>query len=760
MGTMHKTRHSLAFKVTAIFLLLTVVSVGVLNVTAYIGSSGIFQSEKLQSMKGVLTFRGDMLRDQLAQMEGQAVSIARIESLQMAITSFRSGWKTIEKNSGNAGKELIDVFITKNANADRAALVKPEGPSGFYYSTHEKAQPEVAGYLKGSAFSDLMIADMDGNIIYSYRKSDAFARNVASGELASTALGNAFRRAADNAAKASDDQAQAGFSGLKADAAGKEPGIFFGIPVIKMGAPKGVILFQVRNDLIAAILAKGIDPQSSERSAIVSAGSAIGLDADGRLTGIEAAAVDTATAAAEAMTVTDFTRADGAARSYARSVDYGGETMLVVESLLRSELEAGSLQLAGLLVVSGLIGLALLALVVSIFANRMFAPLARLAGLTEAVAAGRLDVEIGNQSRKDEIGTLARALESFRRSLTEQRHLEAAGIENRERTEAERLQRLAEREAEAQQLQRVVAEIDNGLSNLAGGNLVYRIDGQFPPALEPLRVNFNHAIETLRQTLSAIGGNSLAVHRDSEEMRGGADQLAQRTERQAASITETVTAIGAISQAVRSQIERGSQAEKIAAAARSDALQSGKIMTDTISAMEAIQTSSRQINQIIDVIDDIAFQTNLLALNAGVEAARAGESGKGFAVVAQEVRELAQRSSTAAHQISELLKKSTAEVETGVSLVEKAGNALKNIGDQVEAIDARIREIMASTRDEAETLRAVNGVVSELDGMTRQNAAMVQDTTSAIHRLASEAGEMDRQLGQFVLAEERWRMAG
>ncbi len=390
----------------------------------------------------------------------------------------------------------------------------------------------------------------------------------------------------------------------------------------------------------------------------------------------------------------------------------------------------------------------------------MFAPLARLAGLTEAVAAGKLDVEIGNQSRKDEIGTLARALESFRRSLTEQRQLEAAGIENRERAEAERLQRLAEREAEARQLQDVVAELDKGLGNLAGGNLVYRIDGQFPAALEPLRVNFNRAIETLRQTLSAIGGNSLAVHRDSEEMRGGADQLAQRTERQAASITETVTAIGTISQAVRSQIERGSQAEKIAAAARADTLQSGRIMTDTISAMEAIQSSSRQINQIIDVIDDIAFQTNLLALNAGVEAARAGESGKGFAVVAQEVRELAQRSSAAAQQISELLKKSTAEVETGVSLVEKAGSALKNIGDQVEAIDARIREIMASTRDEAETLRAVNGVVSELDGMTRQNAAMVQDTTSAIHRLASEAGEMDRQLGQFVLAEERWRMAG
>ncbi|EJJ24727.1 methyl-accepting chemotaxis protein, partial [Rhizobium sp. CF142] len=147
------------------------------------------------------------------------------------------------------------------------------------------------------------------------------------------------------------------------------------------------------------------------------------------------------------------------------------------------------------------------------------------------------------------------------------------------------------------------------------------------------------------------------------------------------------------------------------------------------------------------------FQTNLLALNAGVEAARAGESGKGFAVVAMEVRELAQRSSSAAREISSLLQKSTHEVESGVALVERAGVALTGIGGHVEAINGQINEIMESTREEADTLRQINSSVAELDSMTQQNAAMVEETTAAIHRLATEAVEMDRQLGNFTLAE-------
>jgi methyl-accepting chemotaxis protein len=255
--------------------------------------------------------------------------------------------------------------------------------------------------------------------------------------------------------------------------------------------------------------------------------------------------------------------------------------------------------------------------------------------------------------------------------------------------------------------------------------------------------------------MTAIGGNSMAVRAGSEEMRTGADELAGRTERQAASITETANAIDAITQSVRLQIERAERAERIARDAKRETSGSGQIMRDTIAAMEAIQVSSRQINSIISVIDSIAFQTNLLALNAGVEAARAGEAGKGFAVVAMEVRELAQRSSSAAKEIGNLLQKSTHEVEAGVSLVERAGEALTGIGGHVEAINGQIGEIMDSTREEADTLRQINAAVSELDAMTQQNAAMVEETTAAIHRLATEAVEMDRQLSHFTLTQDR-----
>ncbi|MEZ2132093.1 MULTISPECIES: methyl-accepting chemotaxis protein [unclassified Sinorhizobium] len=750
--------HSLSFKVIATFMLLTVLSIGVINVLAYLATSRISHEQALKAKESVLIFRGDMLKDQLGQIENQANSIARIEALQMAITSLRSGWKTIEKNSGNARTELRDVFITKNPNpADqREKLVKPEGPSGFYYSNHEKTQIEVARDLQGTAFSDLLIADMDGYVLYSYKKGDAFAENLKTDQWKSTGAGTAFAKAVENAGKATDDSAPTAFSGLTIDATSGRSAIFYAVPIIKLGAPKGIILFQVRDDILAGILAKGNVAGSSARSAVISAdGSVVGLDQAGRLARLDPApfAFYKDALAGDSMTVADFERADGPARAYARPIEFAGSRFLVVESVLKSELNAGSLEIAKLLTLIGLGVLIVTAFATSGVMKLLFSPLVRLAGITRDVADGKLDSEIGSQDRRDEIGTMAKALQSFRTSLIEQRALEAANAATRNEAERERQKNLAEREAEARSLQEVVEALDDGLNHLAGGDLSFQIDRRFPEELEGLRINFNQALAALSDTMTSIGGNSMAVRSGSEEMRNGADELAGRTERQAASITETANAIDAITQSVRVQMQRAEQAGKIARDAQSETEGSGRIMRDTIAAMEAIQASSRQINSIITVIDDIAFQTNLLALNAGVEAARAGETGKGFAVVAQEVRELAQRSSSAAKEIADLLKKSTHEVETGVALVEKAGSALQGIGEHVEAINGRIREMMESTREEAETLRQINTSVAELDSMTQQNAAMVEETTAAIHRLASEASEMDRQLGNFQLAE-------
>jgi methyl-accepting chemotaxis protein len=761
---MTRRLQSLSFKVIVTFLLLTLASVSVLDALAYVASSRMADESALRSKKSVLIFRGDMLKDQLQQIGTQADSIARIEAIGMAMTSLRSGWKTIEKQSGSAKTELRKVFVTQNPNpADqREKLTKPAGPSGFYYSTHETAQADIARDLQGSPFSDLLMADMDGAVIYSYKKGDAFAENLKSADWSPSSLGQVYAKAVANATKATDDYAPSAFSGLKVDPASKQGAIYFAVPVVKFGSPKGIILFQVRDDIIASMLAKGNEAGSSAQSVVISQdGSIIGVDTAGHLAMVDNAPYTFAAnaLAGDNISVADLQRPDGAARAYARPIAFGDDHFLIVESLLTSELDAGSLAIAKLLTLIGLGVLVLVALATSGVMKLLFAPLARLAGVTRDVADGKLDSEIGSQNRTDEIGTMAKSLARFRQSLLDQQTLEAAAAESRTRAEDDRRQRLAEREAEAGALQNVVGTLDEGLHHLASGDLAYRIDSTFPPELEGLRVNFNEALATLSETMTAIGGNSMAVHSGSEEMRTGATELAGRTERQASSITETASAIGEITEAVRHQLARAEQAERLARDAQSETQGSGQVMRETIAAMEAIQSSSRQINQIITVIDGIAFQTNLLALNAGVEAARAGDSGRGFAVVAQEVRELAQRSSSAAKEISNLLKKSTEEVETGVALVEKAGTALDGIGAHVEAINTQIREIMRSTREEADTLRQINLAVTDLDTMTQQNATMVEETTLAIHRLASEAGEMDNRLGNFTLIDPVRRKA-
>ena len=186
--------------------------------------------------------------------------------------------------------------------------------------------------------------------------------------------------------------------------------------------------------------------------------------------------------------------------------------------------------------------------------------------------------------------------------------------------------------------------------------------------------------------------------------------------------------------------------------ARADAERSGEVVRRAVSAMGEIEKSSAQISQIIGVIDEIAFQTNLLALNAGVEAARAGDAGRGFAVVASEVRALAQRSAEAAKEIKSLISASTEQVAQGVGLVGETGKALERIVTQVTEINGLVSEIAASAKEEALGLAQVNTAVNEMDHVTQQNAAMVEESTAASRVLADEARELSRLVARFKLS--------
>ncbi|MFN7129432.1 MAG: methyl-accepting chemotaxis protein, partial [Brevundimonas sp.] len=195
------------------------------------------------------------------------------------------------------------------------------------------------------------------------------------------------------------------------------------------------------------------------------------------------------------------------------------------------------------------------------------------------------------------------------------------------------------------------------------------------------------------------------------------------------------------------------QAAADASDATVGAAKSGDEMQDAVAAMGEIEQSSRQITNIIGVIDEIAFQTNLLALNAGVEAARAGDAGRGFAVVAQEVRALAQRSAEAAREIKTLIASSTSQVERGVKLVGDTGKALSGIVTKIADIDSLVSEIAQSSQEQATGLNQVNTAVNQMDQVTQQNAAMVEQATAAASNLKSEAGELERLVSRFQTGE-------
>ena len=297
----------------------------------------------------------------------------------------------------------------------------------------------------------------------------------------------------------------------------------------------------------------------------------------------------------------------------------------------------------------------------------------------------------------------------------------------------------------------IIAELTTSLAKMADGDLSGRIDTRFTGQYEQLRLAFNQSLARLLDIVTGLQKTSRSLKTATSEILSGANDLSERTTKQAATIEETSASIEQLSTAVEENAKRAATASQKARDVSANATEGGAVMNNANAAMAAIETSSGKISNIIGLIDDIAFQTNLLALNASVEAARAGDAGKGFAVVAVEVRRLAQSAAQASSDVKVLIEASASEVKTGSRLVGQAAEKLLDILSGAQESSGLIDSIAQANREQSSALEEITIAVRQMDEMTQHNAALVEETNAAIEQTEAQAGELDGIVDVFKL---------
>ena len=304
------------------------------------------------------------------------------------------------------------------------------------------------------------------------------------------------------------------------------------------------------------------------------------------------------------------------------------------------------------------------------------------------------------------------------------------------------------------EMEQSVAQTHVIIKSAVDGDLSGRLDTRGRTGdLQKLGDAINSLLETVSDIVSNVKHAATEVLRGAEEISQGNANLSQRTEEQSSSLEETASSMEEMTSTVKQNADNAGQANQLATAARDQAEKGGAVVSNAVKAMGDINESSKKISDIISVIDEIAFQTNLLALNAAVEAARAGEQGRGFAVVATEVRSLAGRSATAAKEIKELIQDSVRKVQDGSLLVTQSGQTLEQIVLSVKKVSDIVAEIAAASREQSSGIEQVNKAVMQMDEMTQQNAALVEQATAASQSMADQARDLTKMMERYQVGE-------
>ncbi|KIC26820.1 MULTISPECIES: methyl-accepting chemotaxis protein [unclassified Leisingera] len=685
-----------------------------------------FAAQKIEAKSGAqaLGFLIKAARSDLSSLAGQP-------AVFRAISNFERVIGMVEEDDPVA--YLKQTYAAGNPNAeDRREELTDAGDGSYYNQSHVTYHPTFLQSLRLNGYQDLYLITPAGQVVYSVKKQDDFMTGVQ--EAPDSGLSQVFQAALEAEA---GTIAVADFSAYSHS---PDAAAFMAAPVFaKNGKIAGVIAIQLGTDGVVKALTSNLSGGTHQNIYVVSSdgvarspSSVVGLfPALQKLTGspqIEAAK------SREAGQFEGVASSMGG-RAIAQVMPLGlpgFDWSLVLET---DEHTAFAVVERIRLIAAAMIGAALLAAIgVSWLAARSVTrPIHALREATNALADADYNSEIQGLARGDELGDLARSLDTFRGKLKDADEAAAREVEAARHTAA------------------VVESMSAALSELQRGNLACDIQAPFDGHYETLRENFNRSLERLRSSMGEVVDAAENVGRFSEEQRGAATEMAHRTESQAATLEETAGAIRELTGGIRNTADRAGRMDETMRGARSEAEQSTDVVTSAVAAMDQIQEASAEISKIINMIDDIAFQTNLLALNAGVEAARAGPAGAGFAVVASEVRALAQRASNAAGQIKGLTSASEEHVANGVAMVGRAGDALTSIIEQVSAVSGLVTEIADGVRIQSEGLEKIDGAMHQLDNMTQQNAAMSEEAAAASQLLQNESQSLTDVVGRFDL---------
>jgi len=762
------------------------VSVGV-GLASYLIGSQALRSAAETNLMTLANERAAAVSTYLKSVEDDLVATSRSEATVQALRDFGGAWLQFKVDPT---AEVRKLYVDDNPDKANLAALDTLGTTGAYDVTHTRFHPGYRSQISARGYRDLYLFDLKGFMVYSVNKGADFGTSFADGgPLASSSLGPVFQQAV--AIENPDDVVFADFTAYQA--AGGLPASFFAKPVFNaQGRKVGVLAIQLPSERLDAVIGdrKGL----GETGEVIIVGpdgmlrsdSTFTADNDALVTNFAGPMLDSALSGTASEGETTAYRAmDMIAAAAPVTTRTGNWAAIAVQGTDEVLAPVTNMRNSMLLIGAGL--LAVVAALSLIFSRSITRPITRLTDTMETLAKGNFDTEVRGADRRDELGAMARAVEVFRENglkVTQMTEAEAAQVLANQAERARMMASLqrafgnvvdaaiagdftrrvdesfpdAELNALARSVNALVETVDRGLGEtgsvlaaLADTNLTHRVEGHYEGAFARLKHDTNSVAEKLGEIVGQLRSTSGALKTATGEILSGANDLSERTTRQAATIEETSATMEQLAATVLANAQKAETASAEALAVSKSAEEGGHVMAQATEAMGRITTSSAKISNIVKLIDDIAFQTNLLALNASVEAARAGDAGKGFAVVAVEVRRLAQSAASASSDIKGLIEQSTGEVQGGSKLVAEASAKLTGMLGAIRENTAALEAIARDSRAQASGIGEINVAVRQMDEMTQRNAALVEETNAAIEQTEAQASELDRIVDIFTI---------